>query len=52
MKELNPAFVKDFISNPITRRVFVFSLPVKECWKEVFRKIRMKDFNYVENIRL
>jgi hypothetical protein len=35
MEELNPAFVKDFISNPATCTVLLLTLHFKECLKKV-----------------
>jgi dolichyl-phosphate-mannose--protein O-mannosyl transferase len=42
MNELNPAFVKDFISNPTTFTVLLLTLHFKECLKKVFRKFLVR----------
>jgi len=43
MQVLNPVFVKDLTSNPITctGTVPLLTLDFKECWKKAFRKTRV-----------
>jgi hypothetical protein len=51
MKDLNPVFVKDFISNPTTCTVLLLTLHLKECVEEgVQENTCVKDINHVDNL--
>jgi hypothetical protein len=52
IKDLNPVFVKGFISNPTTCMVLLLTLHFKECVEgAVQENTCVKDMNHVDNLR-